>query len=59
MKQELDMGPVHRWQEGDIMYAENDFILLTWVYTDDPSKVGTFGWHGPNQIYVEYIARPA
>jgi hypothetical protein len=52
---ELDLGPVRHWQDGDIHYAENDFIRLAWVVTDDPAKVGTFGWHGPGQIGVEYV----
>lgn len=53
------LGPVRRWQEGDIRYAENDWIRLAWVETDDPAMVGKFGFHGPDQIGVEYMARPA
>jgi hypothetical protein len=52
------LGPVRRWREGDSYYAENDVVRIAWVYTDDPAKVGTFGWHGPQQIGVEYVARP-
>ena len=52
------LGPVNRWQEDDILHVENDFVSLAYVYTDDPAKVGTCGWHGRRQIWVEYIARP-
>lgn len=57
MISELDLGPVRRWQDGDIHYVENDWIRLAWVYTDDPAKFGTFGWHGPQQIGVEYVTQ--
>ena len=44
----------------DIIRVENEIgILIAYVYTDDPDKVGTEGWHGPNKTWVEYIARPA
>lgn len=51
------LGPVRRWLDGDILYAENDFIRLAWACTGDPAKIGRFGWHGPKQIGVEYVGR--
>jgi hypothetical protein len=55
----FNFGPVKRWTDEDgIMWAENDFIRLAWAYTDDPGKVGKFGWYGPRQVCVEFIARP-
>ena len=53
----MDLGPVMRWMNGDIYVAENDFVRLAWAATDDPEQVGKFGWHGPQQIGVEYISR--
>lgn len=52
-------GIVKRWtDENGIHWAENDFIRLAWAYTNDPAKVGTFGWHGPDRVCVEYILAP-
>lgn len=51
----LDLGLVRCWLEGDILYAENDFLKLAWAQTNDPEKFGKFGWHGPRQIGVEYV----
>jgi len=49
-------GPVRRWKTGDILHAENDILRMAYVVTRDPEKVGTLGWHGPDQICVEYIS---
>lgn len=51
----MDFGPVRRWKEGDILYAENDLATMAYVETNDISKVGTGGFHGPKEIWVEYI----
>ncbi len=50
-------GPVRRWMKDGILYAENDFCILTWAPTDDPSQIGQFGWYGPKQIGVEFMLR--
>ena len=50
-----DFGPTRRWLEGDILYTKNDFVQLAWARTDDPAKVGKLGYHGPQQVIVEYI----
>ena len=50
------LGSVKRWMDGDIYMAKNDFCSLAWAVTDDPAKVGSFGWHGPQQIGVEYVS---
>ncbi len=55
----MNFGPIRRWQDGDVHYAENDFIRLAFVYTDDITQLGTGGWHGPDKIWVEYVARPS
>lgn len=59
MTKKLDLGPVKRWRDGDIIFVENDWIRMAYVETDDPSKVGTLGLHGPDRMCVEYIARRA
>lgn len=48
---------VRQWQVDDIIYVENDICVMAYVVTDDPVKIGTGGWHGPRQIWVEYVAR--
>lgn len=48
-------GPVRRWREGDILYAENDWLRMAFVATDDESKWGKPDWYGPKQIGIEYI----
>jgi len=50
-------GPVRRWKEGDIYFAENDWMRLAWAATDDPKMIGMCGWHGPREIMVEYCSR--
>lgn len=47
-------GPVKRWKDGDVLWAENDILLMAYVVTDDFAKVGTIGLHD-NRIYVEFI----
>lgn len=52
------MGPVRRWREGNILFAENDFIRGAYMVIDDQAKFeGLFGmgFEGPRQICVEYI----
>lgn len=51
----VDCGPVKRWQEGNILWASNDFITMAYVEADDPRKVGHLGWEGPDEICVQYI----
>lgn len=38
-------GPVRRWKEGDILFAENDWISGAFVVTDDREKIGQLGLH--------------
>lgn len=52
-------GPTRRWRDGDILHAENDFISGAYVVTDDKSKVGELGFHGPRELCVEYISPEA
>jgi hypothetical protein len=49
------LGPVREWREDDIIYRANDFMTGAFVETPDPDKVGTGGWHGPKQVWVEYV----
>lgn len=50
-------GPVRRWRDDHRIYwAENDWLRLAWARTDDPAKVGRLGFHGPEQVCVEYIS---
>lgn len=49
-------GPVHRWTEGDVLKASNDWISMAYVVTDDSEKVGSLGLHEPDQLCVEYIS---
>ena len=49
-------GEVRRWKEGDILWAENDIIRMCYVVAENDSMVGHEGWHGPQQIWVEYIS---
>lgn len=55
----FDLGPVRRWKEGDILYAENDFVRMAYVVTDDHEKLS--GWrlglhpYGDTEICVGYI----
>lgn len=49
-------GKVRRWKDGDILYAENDAVLMAHVVTDDLTKLGQLAWHGPNKICVEYVS---
>ena len=46
--------PPRKWREGDILYAENDWVRMAFVVTDDLTKLGQMGWH--NDICVEYIS---
>jgi hypothetical protein len=54
-----DFGPVRRWREGDVLFAENDWISAAYVATDDPEKLTGWrmGWHpyDGTEICVEYI----
>lgn len=51
--------PTRRWREGDILFAENDWVLTAVVVTDDPKKLE--GWrmglhpYGEDQMCVGYI----
>jgi hypothetical protein len=47
---------VKRWKTGDILWAENDFVRGVYVVASDPRKVGTLGFHGPDEICVEFIS---
>lgn len=49
------LGPIRCRQEGDIHHVENEFIQMAFVYTDDHRVAGTARWHGPEQVWVEYI----
>lgn len=53
------LGVTRRWREGDILFAENDWISGAFVVTDDPEKMRGLGlgWHPykDTQICVEYI----
>jgi len=49
------LGPVREWWEGDIFHRSNDFFSLSLVFTDDPAKDGTNGFHGPREVCVEYM----
>lgn len=49
-------GRVRRWKEGDRLFAENDWFRGAYVVTDNRSKVGSMGLHGPDQICVEFIS---
>jgi hypothetical protein len=49
-------GPVRRWKEGKILYAENDIILAAYVVSRDKRKIGTVGWYGEPSIWVEFIS---
>lgn len=53
----IDCGPVRRWIEGGILYAENDFVRVCWGPTDDPAQVGKLGFYGPKEICVEFVLR--
>jgi hypothetical protein len=57
----LELGPVHRWREGDILMAANDWISTACVVTRDPVKVGTHDWHPfrDTQMFVEYFSPSA
>jgi hypothetical protein len=50
-------GPVHRWKDGDILRASNDWVSMAYVVADDPRKIGHMGWHGPDEVCVEYITQ--
>jgi hypothetical protein len=52
----FDFGEVRRWKEGDVLWAENDFIRMAYAVTDDTDLVGSIGLHGPDQLCVEYIS---
>lgn len=52
-------GETRRWKDGDILHAENVFISGAYVVTDDKSKVGSLGFHGPRELCVEYISAEA
>lgn len=48
-------GLVRRWKDGGILYAQNDFVRLAYVVTDDLGKIGKLGY-GPKETIVEYIS---
>lgn len=48
-------GKVCRRKDGDILYASNEWVSMAYVVADDPRKIGHMGWHGPDEICVEYI----
>lgn len=47
-------GPVKRWKEGDIYFAENSFLRMAYAVTHDRAKLGTVGI--VNDIFVELIS---
>lgn len=47
------MSKVRRWKNGEIFYAENDFIRMAYTVTTDQTKLGTIGIQ--DDIFVEYI----
>lgn len=50
-------GPVRRWKDDHgIYWAENEWLRLAWAKTDDPAKEGSLGFHGPDEICVEFIS---
>lgn len=51
----FDLGPVRLWKEGDILFADNDILLMAYAVADDQHPAGTEGWRGPEQIWVGYI----
>lgn len=55
----FDLGPVERWKDGDVLFAENDAVTMAYAVTADPQKVGSSGWHGSKEIRVEYITPEA
>lgn len=54
----MNLGPVRRWKEGNVLFAENDFIKMAYAVTKVPEKIGTLGWYGKGQnaICVEFIS---
>ena len=42
-------------RDPNVLLAENNFVILAYVKTDDLKKIGTDGWFGPQEIWVEYI----
>ena len=49
------LGKTKHWTKDGIIYAENDIARVAYAGTTDRKKIGTLGWHGPDQICVEYI----
>lgn len=51
--------PTRRWREGDILFAENDWVKTADVVSDDPKKLGGLGLglhpYGDSQMCVGYI----
>ncbi len=50
------IGGVRRWKDGDILYAENDWLLMAYVVTDDVSKLDALKIHGPDEVFVQLIS---
>lgn len=48
-------GKVYRRRDGDILYASNSWVSMAYVVSADPRKIGHMGWHGTDEICVEYI----
>lgn len=47
---ELDVGPTRYWKDGDVIYAENDFIRVAYVASDHPSDIGLH-----NDMFVTFV----
>lgn len=52
-------GPVRRWKEGKILYAENDIMRAAFVVSQSKHMIGCVGWYGnpgEPQVWVEFIS---
>ena len=54
--EERVFGNVRRWRDGERLWAENDWVTMVYVVTDDTELVGSVGLHGEDQMCVEFIS---
>lgn len=46
-------GNIKRWKDGDLLWAENDWVKMAYAVSGDPAKIGNIGIVG--DTYVEFI----